>query len=185
MTNDPMDELIVVRCQLGDREAWRELVARWHRPVWTFLWRMVGDGGRSDDLAQEVWVRAVRNLPQLEAPDRFPAWLFTLARRVMHDELRRTYRRVETDPDVAPEDAAAAIDDDGVAELLDRLEVERALGSLEPRDRETAALFHLGELTIDDVARVLEIPTGTVKSRLHRARQQLSHELGDDEEMPR
>lgn len=184
MTIDPMDELLVVRCQLGERSAWPGLVERWHPPVWTFLWRMVGDGGRSDDLAQEVWLRVVRGLPRLESPARFPAWLFTVARRVVHDDLRRTYRRVETDPDVAPEDAAGSIDDDGVAELLDRLELERALEVLAPRDRETVVLFHLGELTIDDVARVLEVPTGTVKSRLHRARQQLSQQLGD-EEMPR
>lgn len=183
MTNDPMDELLVVRCQLGERQAWHELVARWHRPVWTFLWRMVGDGGRSDDLAQDVWLGVLRGLPRLRRPERFPAWLFTIARRAVHDELRRAYRNVETEPDVAPEEAAAT-GADGVAGLLDRLEIERALASLAPRDRETVVLFHLGELTIDDVARVQEVPTGTVKSRLHRARQQLSQELGD-EEMPR
>jgi DNA-directed RNA polymerase specialized sigma24 family protein len=63
------DELVVVRCQLGEREASRELVDRWHGPLWSFLWRMVGDAGRSDDLSQEVWVRAVRGLPRLEKPD--------------------------------------------------------------------------------------------------------------------
>lgn len=184
MTDDPIDELTVVRCQLGDRSAWTDLVARWHGPIWTFVWRMLGDGARSDDLTQEVWLRVVRGLPRLEAPDRFPAWLFTVARRVVHDELRRSYRAVETDPNVAPDDAAATSDDDGIADLLDRLEIDRALAVLTPRDRETVVLFHLGELTLTDVARILEVPTGTVKSRLHRARQQLSEELGD-EEMPR
>lgn len=182
---DVNGELAVVRCQLGDRSAWPDLVARWHGPLWTFLRRMVGDAARSDDLEQEVWLRVVRGLPRLEATDRFPAWLFTLARRVVHDELRRAYRSVPTDPDVAPDEAPEVTDHDGLGDLLDRLRLDRALEVLAPRDREAVVLFHLVELPLTDVAHVTRVPIGTVKSRLHRARHQLREELDDDEELPR
>lgn len=97
------DELVVVRSQLGERAAFAELVERWHHPVWSFVHWMIRDPARSDDLTQEIWLRVVRGLPQLAAPDRFPAWVFTLARRVVYDELRQSHRQVDTAPLTAAE----------------------------------------------------------------------------------
>jgi len=175
------DELVVVRCQLGEREAFAELVERWHRPLWSFVHRMVGDLARSDDLTQEIWLRVVRGLPRLAVPARFPAWLFTLARRVVYDDLRQSYRQVDTDPLAAAEEAGPATEPDDFGGLLDRLELEDALAELAPRDREAVALFHLVDLPLTDVAEILDVPPGTVKSRLHRARRQLSTALRDEE----
>lgn len=70
------DELLVIRCQLGERDAFAELVHLWHVPVWTFVRRML-DEERADDVAQEVWVAVLRGLPRLAGPDRFAPWLFT------------------------------------------------------------------------------------------------------------
>jgi len=176
---DAADELVVVRCQLGEREAFRELVERWHAPLWTFLRRMTGDAGRSDDLAQDVWVRVVRGLPRLAKPDRFPAWIFTLARRAVVDELRQAYQRPGSEPEQVLDGADRSTPADEVGALLDRLELDRALATLTPRDREAVVLFHLADLPLADVAQVLAVPEGTVKSRLHRARAQLRAELSD------
>lgn len=183
MTNRTYDALVVVRCQLGERAAFDQLVERWHGPVWSFLANMLGDPARTDDLAQEVWVRVVRGLPQLQQTDRFPAWVFTIARRVVHDELRRAYRRVDTDHELPdePVDPADAINPaEGV---LDRLDLERALGVLAPRDRAATILFHLQDRPVAEVARLLDVPEGTVKSRLHRARRQLANHI-DHQEHP-
>lgn len=185
MTAQDEDERVVVRCQLGERAAFVELVHRWHYPLWSFVHRMTGDPARSDDLVQEIWLRVVRGLPRLDVPDRFPAWLFTLARRAMTDELRQAYRRVSTDPLAGDEDAQPPPGTDGVASLLDRLEIEDALAALAPHDREAVALFHLADLPVAEVAEILAVPPGTVKSRLHRARQQLSTALTRDEEAGR
>ena len=185
MTTQEEDELVVVRCQLGERAAFAELVHRWHHPLWSFVHPMTGDPARSDDLVQEIWLRVVRGLPRLAAPDRFPAWLFTLARRAMNDEPRRTYRRVSTDPLTHEEGADPPTGTDDVGSLLDRLEIEDALAGLAPRDREAVALFHLAGLPLAEVAEILAVPPGTVKSRLHRARQQLSATLTRDEETDR
>ncbi len=181
MTTAAADELVVVRCLLGERAAFGELVERWHRPLWSFVRRMVRNPARSDDLTQEVWLRVVRGLPQLAAPDRFPAWLFTLARRVVYDELRQSYRQLDTDQLAGAEEAGPGTEIDDFDGLLDRLELESALAELAPRDREVVALFHLADLPLTDVAEILAVPPGTVKSRLHRARQQLSTALRDEE----
>lgn len=178
------DELVVVCCQLGDRTAFEALVARWHRPVWTFVRGMLRGDERCDDLVQEVWVRVVRGLPRLQEPARFPAWLFTVARRVVTDELRVTYRQPERDDDADLEAEPEAGAPDDVRRLLDRLDLDAALSALEAGDREAVVLFHLLDLPLTEVAEVLEVPPGTVKSRLHRARQQLRRHL-DDPEIPR
>lgn len=175
------NELVVVRCQLGERAAFGELVERWHPPLRSFVHRMLGDPARSDDLAQEIWLRVVRGLPRLAAPDRFAAWLFTLARRVVYDELRQSYRQLYTGPLDGGDEPGAATDSDDVGRLLDQLELESALAELAPRDREALVLFHLVDLPLTEVAEILAVPTGTVKSRLHRARQQLSTALRDEE----
>jgi len=81
------DELLVVRCQLGERAAFTELVARWHAPVWTFVRRML-DEQRAHDVTQEIWVAVLRGLPRLADPGRFAPWLFTIARRAVLNRLR-------------------------------------------------------------------------------------------------
>jgi RNA polymerase sigma factor (sigma-70 family) len=129
------DELVVVRCQLGEREAFGELVERWHHPLWSFVHGVVRDPSRSDDLTQETWLRVVRALPRLAQPDRFPAWLFTLARRTIADELRHRYRQVDADPLTEAGEAEPTVEADDVDGLLDRLELEQALVELAPRDR--------------------------------------------------
>lgn len=173
------DELVVVRCKLGEQDAFHALVERWHGPVWTFVRRMIGDGARSDDLTQEVWVRVVRGLPRLEQPDRFPAWVFTLARRVVLDELRRAYRQPDTEEHAEADDVHIGAQDQEFGRLLDRLEMDRALALLTPGDRAAVVLFHLHDLPLADVAEILALPAGTVKSRLHRARRQLHEHLRD------
>lgn len=180
---DPADELVVVRCQLGERDAFDRLVQRWHGPVGTFVAGMVGPGPRAQDLTQDVWVRVLRSLPRLREPARFPAWLFTLARRVVVDELRQAYRRPaidDADPDGSPGDDTAP----DLVRLLDRIDLDRALATLEARDREAVVLFHVLDLPIDDVAAIAGTPAGTVKSRLHRARRQLRDHLDPQEDRP-
>ncbi|MDY7087229.1 MAG: sigma-70 family RNA polymerase sigma factor [Actinomycetota bacterium] len=83
------DELVVVRCQLGEREAFAELVRTWHGPVERYVTRMLGRG--DDDVVQEVWLAVVKGLPRLREPGRFAPWLFTIARRAVMNRLREAY----------------------------------------------------------------------------------------------
>ncbi|WP_199840342.1 RNA polymerase sigma factor [Streptomyces sp. AS58] len=84
--------LLVVRCQLGERAAFQELVQIWHAPLWRYVRGMVGSPHLADDLAQDAWVAVVRGLPRLRQPERFAPWLFTIARRTVADHLRQAYQ---------------------------------------------------------------------------------------------
>ncbi|WP_030545116.1 RNA polymerase sigma factor [Streptomyces albus] len=170
------DGLLVVRCQLGEREAFPELVRAWHAPLWRYVRGMTGDPHLADDLAQEVWVAVVRGLPRLRQPERFAPWLFTIARRAVTDHLRQAYRAPETFTEEADAGAAA---DDFPGGLLTTMQVEAGLGGLPPLEREVLVLFHLQDLPLAACAEVLGVPAGTVKSRLHRARRMLRAGLAE------
>ncbi|MCH0538066.1 sigma-70 family RNA polymerase sigma factor [Streptomyces sp. MUM 203J] len=169
------DGLLVVRCQLGEREAFRELVAMWHPPLWRYVRGMVGSPHLAEDLAQETWVAVVRGLPRLRQPERFAPWLFTIARRTVTDHLRQTYRAPET----AMEDATAVVTDDELGGVLTTMQIEAGLAALPPLEREVLILFHLEDLPLASCAEVLGVPAGTVKSRLHRARRMLRNHLAE------
>ncbi|WP_435060524.1 RNA polymerase sigma factor [Streptomyces sp. bgisy060] len=174
MGEDRHNVLLVVRCQLGEREAFPELVRVWHGPVWRYLRGMVGSPHLADDLAQEVWVAVVRGLPRLRQPERFTPWLFTIARRTVANHLRQAYATPETS--VVEADTVAA-DDDPLSDVLNTMEIEAGLTGLPPLEREVLILFHLQDLPLAACAEVLDLPTGTVKSRLHRARRMLRNIL--------
>jgi RNA polymerase sigma-70 factor (ECF subfamily) len=171
------DELLVVRCRLGERDAFAELVRTWHPPVWNYVRRMVGPGA-ADDVTQEVWLAVVRGLPRLRQPERFTPWLFTIARRAVTNRLREEYARPE-----APGDAEPATADPAEA-LVDRAELVAGLAALPAREREVLILFHLQDLPLDTCAEICGVPVGTVKSRLNRARRLLRAELTRKENRP-
>jgi RNA polymerase sigma-70 factor (ECF subfamily) len=175
VSSDVHDGLLVVRCQLGEREAFRELVGAWHGPLCRYLRGMVGSPHLADDLAQEVWIAVMRGLPRLRQPERFAPWLFTIARRTVTDQLRQMYRASETSMDVVGDIAA----DDELSGVLTTMQIEAGLSGVPPLEREALILFHLQDLPLVACAEVLGVPPGTVKSRLHRARRMLRTTLAE------
>jgi RNA polymerase sigma factor (sigma-70 family) len=163
------DELLVIRCQLGEREAFAELVRGCHPAVERYVARMLG--GSDDDVVQEVWLAVFKGMPRLRQPDRFTPWLFTIARRAVMNRLRDSYARPEPEPidDVPGDDEAEAV--------VDREMLAEALAELPAREREVLLLFYLEDLPLDACAQICAVPVGTVKSRLSRARKLLRHEL--------
>jgi RNA polymerase sigma-70 factor (ECF subfamily) len=168
------DELLAIRCQLGERDAFDELIRRWNDPLWGYLRRMAGNDDAAADLLQETWLRVVRGLSRLRDAARLRAWLFGIARRTAMDRLRLRYTTpVVADVDVQ-EVASAGSDDDLEADLI---AMHDELARLPVTEREVLTLFYLQELSLTDVADVLGVPVGTVKSRLFRARRMLRAEL--------
>ncbi|MEM9588686.1 MAG: sigma-70 family RNA polymerase sigma factor, partial [Planctomycetota bacterium] len=92
------DELLVVRAQLGDQSAWRELIDRWHPRLHRFVARMVDDVAASEDISQTVWLKVVRSLTSLRDTSNAGPWLYSIARKSVTDHLRRQYRRVPVEP---------------------------------------------------------------------------------------
>jgi RNA polymerase sigma factor (sigma-70 family) len=168
------DEWLVVRCQLGERAAFDELIQRWHDPLWKYARRVTGDADAARDIMQEVWLRVLRGIGRLRDASRLRAWLFGIARRVLTDRWRERYAAPEAiDVDLSTIPAEPAPDD-----LEDDLaSMQEELGKLPFVEREVLTLFYLRELSLSEVAEILVIPVGTVKSRLFRARQLLRREL--------
>lgn len=167
------DELLVIRCQLGERRAFDELIGRWAAPVAGYARRVAVDNDAAAELTQDIWLRAFRGIDRLHDPRRFRAWLFGIAHRAFHDTLRRRYKALPTFSD----DFDQVVGEDARDEHDDLEHMERGLERLPPVEREILTLFYLQELTIEETASALSIPAGTVKSRLHRARQLMRTEL--------
>jgi RNA polymerase sigma-70 factor (ECF subfamily) len=160
-------ELLVVRCQLGEPEAFDALIERWHRPLWLYIRRMTGSHDEARDLLQEVWLRVIRGLARLRDASRFRGWLFGIARRTLMDRLRREYAEPPAE-DIDVAELAAQEDPSGIE--TDVASMEAALETLPAVERDVLTLFYLNDLTLAELAQALNVPTGTVKSRLFRAR---------------
>jgi RNA polymerase sigma-70 factor (ECF subfamily) len=176
--HDPRaDELLAIRCQLGERAAFAELVARWHEPLWRYVRRSTGGDDVAADTVQDVWLRVLRAMPRLRDPARLRAWLFGIARRAVLDRVRWRYAEPHAAPidDVEALSVGAAETDEDLAEALALMHGE--LARLPFAEREVLALFYLRELTLAQLAEVLGVPVGTVKSRLFRARQLMRRHL--------
>ena len=168
------NELLAVRCQLGEAAAFDELVERWHGPLWRYIRRMLRDASVAEEVHQEVWLKILRGIDRLRQPERLVPWMFSIARISVLDRLRGRYAESVEVPlgEELPAEESEPIIEIGESELL-----HDALEDLPLIEREALALFYLRELSLNEVAVVLEIPVGTVKSRLHRARTLLRKKL--------
>lgn len=168
-------ELLVVRCQLGEREAFDELAERWHLPIWRYVRRLLGRDDEAEEVTQEVWLRILRGILAVKEPGRLPAWIFTVARRTVMDRLRVRYAEAPLVP-WEEEPSALGAEEPDLGWMEGEI-LEQALLELSPMEREVLVLFHLRELSLLEVAEVLGVPSGTVKSRLFRARTALEQRL--------
>jgi RNA polymerase sigma-70 factor (ECF subfamily) len=170
------DELLVVRCQLGEREAFDELIHLWHGPLWGYARRVTGTDDAAGEVVQDVWIRVLRGIGRLRDGSRLRPWLFGIARRTLMDRFRQQYAAPSiSDVDVGEMEDLAAGSSPSVQEDIDAM--EGALTRIPVIEREVLTLFYLRELSLADVSEILGVPAGTVKSRLFRARQMLRREL--------
>jgi RNA polymerase sigma factor (sigma-70 family) len=176
---DPrIDELLAIRCQLGEAAAFDELIERWHAPLWGYVRRLLASDDAASEVLQEVWVRVIRGIARLRDGSKLRAWLFGVTRRTMMDRLRDQYLRA-AETSIELHDIAAEPKDE--TNHLDLEELDRALETLPVVEREVLTLFYLNELSLGEVAEALNVPVGTVKSRLFRARRLLRLNLNDGE----
>jgi RNA polymerase sigma-70 factor (ECF subfamily) len=171
------DELLALRCQLGEAAAFEDLIGRWHGPLWRYVRRLTGDDEAAAETVQEVWLRVLRAIARLRDPARLRAWLFGIARRAVMDRLRAEYAAPELVAGDPPELPAAEDPADLETELALMRDELRRLPVLE---REALTLFYLDELSLAEIAAVLAVPVGTVKSRLFRARRALREQMTEE-----
>jgi RNA polymerase sigma-70 factor, ECF subfamily len=169
----------------GDHREFARLVDRWERPIWSLCARMTGDVHRGEDLKQETFARLFEKRQDYEPGGRFSTWLWRIALNVCYDELRRVERRRKFLSEPA-EDCPEGIEEcaaetpgpaDRVAQLEEGDLVRQALLQLPDIYRSVLVLRHYEGLKLAKIAAILEIPEGTVNSRMAEALQRLSRIL--------
>lgn len=182
MNDDPdrvLDEYLVVLVQGGSREAFNRLARRWTPRLVRYTARMVGHPELAGDIVQETWMGAIRGLKQLTDPVQFPAWIYSIARRKCVDVIRVNQRQRRLTLGAQAElDANAAIDPRGSA-ASDAVDLAAAISQLSAEQRDVVHLFYGEDLSVEEIGKVLAVPAGTVKSRLHHARETLKKFLGE------
>ena len=158
----------------GDHVAFAQLVRAHQSQVWRFLSHLLGDPSLAEDVTQETFLKVYKKLDSYQFRSRFSTWVLAIARNAGVDAMRKN-RRKQADLDVEQ------LDDPRAHSSPSRLELETAIGSLAPKLREAFLLVEVMGLSYQEVARVLGVPIGTVKSRLYHARRHLVEWLRDDE----
>ena len=168
MTPDAHQRSLVLRAQSGDREAFDSLLAEIGPPLLRYVTRVTGDPALAEDVVQETFIAIVRKISWLNDPSLFRAWAYRIASREAFRLLRKSRRYVEPIEELI-----------SLEEPSDPWQRERLLASLEqlsPASRAVVTLHYLEEMPLGDVAAVLDLPLGTVKSRLSYGLAQLRKE---------
>lgn len=176
---DLPDRELAARAARGDDDAFAELVRRHERRVYNLALRMLGRPEDARDASQDAFVSCYRNLARFRGDAAFSTWLHRIAINACYDALRR--RREVLGLDEAPEPPPAADHGDAVTTSVD---VRRALLAVPEEFRTVLVLHDIQDLGYDEIARILQVPIGTVKSRLHRARVALGRAMAGEPPAP-
>jgi RNA polymerase sigma-70 factor (ECF subfamily) len=185
----PEEARLIEACKEGDAAAFNLLVWRWERPLYNFVYKYVGDGDLAQDLVQDTFVRVLKSLPRYTHRGSFSTWLYRIAINLCKDHLKRkrvpmvslhdyyttgSGERVYIQDRVA--DESARTDEEVRAGEREQM-VRRLLGGLPEEERVVILLKEYQELTFREIAEVLDVPEGTVKSRLYHALRKMRDSL--------
>jgi RNA polymerase sigma-70 factor (ECF subfamily) len=173
-----MGQDLVERARGGDHDAFSVLAGAAISRLDAAAWLMLRDADLAMDAVQNTLVRAWRDLPALRDPARFDAWLYRLLIHACTDEIRRA-KRHRFDVDIEALTTQPAVGD-STSTVADRDELERGFDRLGPEERAVIVLHHYLDLPLPEVATTLQIPLGTVKSRLYRGLREMRAVLDAD-----
>ena len=162
-------QVLVVRCQLGDRAAFTEVVSICQPRLRAYLHEMLSESHHVDDVAQDVWMDVVRDLPNLVDPRAFLAWLY----RIAHNRAARMMRRRHPMASLEDVEGAEGIEEETELTAEDAEAVHAGLAQLSEPHREVLLLRFLEDMSYEEISAVLDCPVGTVRSRIHNAKRAL------------
>jgi RNA polymerase sigma-70 factor (ECF subfamily) len=184
------DADVVALAQQGREPAYRELIRRYERPVFSLVFRMVRDRELAEDLAQETFIKVLNNIDRYVPEFKFSSWLFKIANNLAIDHLRRrqlptismhgapdatTTSRIEATTFEIASDGESALEELESREL--GTAIEKAIAALRPEYRSCIMLRHVEGRSYEEIAATLDLPLGTVKTYIHRARHELRKAL--------
>ena len=183
---------MIAKCKKGDREAFNELMEKYQKKVFSISYGMLSDYEDASDASQEVFVKVYRSIASFKGEASFATWLYRICANVCNDMLRKRQRRgvsvsLDTEEDERGSAAELVSDEPTPEESLELSETQRlvrnAVNELSPEYREIIIYSDLQQMSYDEIAKILRCPTGTVKSRLNRARNALRKKLSDKREL--
>lgn len=164
-------ELLVRRCQAGQSEALEELITTWERRLLYYIRRIVEHESDAWDVLQQTWIQVLASIRKLREPGALRPWLYATARHVAASHYRpELRRRTATDPQADPADVP---DNDWVPRHDEAAYVHEALARISLGHREVLVLHFLEGMSVQEMAAVVDVPSGTIKSRLHYAKRAL------------
>lgn len=174
-----LDELLVLSCHGGSSTAFAELHRRWHKKLLAHAGYLLGRScrDRAEDVCQEAWLAIARGLQELAEPSQFRAWAYAIVTRRAADLHRKMGRAARVVDELRAETETANHTSAASDSTNHKEQLRIALEQLPSDDRALLRLFYLEELSVAETAEALDIPAGTVKSRLFHARQRLRRAL--------
>ncbi len=171
-SNQIFNELLVLNAQAGDPRAFEILVARWAKKVHQQIYWMTHDQEVAKDLSQDCWIDVSKTINRLSDPNKFGSWLLRIAHNKTIDHIRKNHLKAEDLKDIysLADDAVDAIN--GHQETLFR-SLGIGLSKLDELHKTVIKMYYLNDMSVMQISEVLKIPTGTVKSRLYKAREKL------------
>ena len=187
------DSLLVARVRSGDFSAMDELVQRHYRNVFNLAFRLSGNYDDAQDIVSEAFIRVHNALPNFRGDANFTTWLYRIVKNVFLDERKkqrvRNHASLEEMVDLEDSAVSRQVEDPtpGPESLIERGEradtIQKAVGTLPEAQRVMIALYHFHHRSYEEIAEVMNLPIGTVKSRLNRARLALKNKLYDTKEL--
>ncbi len=167
------DEYLVASARAGDRAALERIAQHWQPKLYAHACRLMGDAEQARDVAQDGWADIIKGLPSLTETKFFPAWAYRIITRRAADRIRRNIRKRRTDAAYAAEPETADTSFKAIERSADTTPLSRAIAELTPGQAAAITLFYIDDFSIAEISVVLEVPAGTVKTRLMHARNKL------------
>jgi RNA polymerase sigma-70 factor, ECF subfamily len=184
------DQEVVALARQGREAAYRELIGRYQRPVFSLIYRLVRDREKSEDLTQETFIKVTNALDRYDSTYKFSSWIFKIAHNTALDLLRKKEPETlsldgsphaETASEIEASTLTAVSTDETPEEFAASRElgghIEQAIARLRPEYRTAILLCHVEGYAYDEIAEVMSVPLGTVKTYIHRARNELKEYL--------
>lgn len=185
------DQEVVERARRGREAAFRELIRRYERPVFSLVYRLVRDRERAEDLSQDTFIKVLNAIDRYDPSYKFSSWIFKIAHNTALDELRRKQPdalSIHGSPHASTADEleATALTPASADETPEEFaasreigaQIEEAIGTLRAEYRTAILLCHVEGRPYEEVAQIMDVPLGTVKTYIHRARNELRKQLG-------
>ena len=174
--DQPTEQRLIRRAKKGEASAFTALIQEHQKGLFGFLLRRCGQPELCEDVVQEAFVRVLKNIDRFDERYRFSTWLYTIARRLMLNALQKRAPRSETEWIEGWEAPRSPVEERTWAQescATTRTLLEDAMEVLSGSQREVVSLYHQKGVAIQEIAVLLEMPAGTIKSHLHRARKRM------------